>query len=227
MRSFNVLFILVLISTFLFQVGCEKKAPKSKLLNEKITQENFFDIITKAKSDTLLTNQEIELFANGISRFANALDTLYNKTVKEIIAREEQIRRQQNLSNLGVNVIATFSRLRYDGWKPIEVNGSKLNVFAYTIFNISNANIRKISGYLQFYTANNQFIRAYRLNIDQTIKSKQFTQFQSTFRAEEGNQNEEFLLKALQENPNTILVRWLPTFIELDNGKKLNLENTN
>lgn len=227
MRSFNIFFIFSLLISFLFTVGCEKKAPKSKLLNEKITQENFFDIITQAKSDTLLTNQEIELFANGISRYSNALDSLYNKTVKEIIAREEQIRRQQNLSNLGVNVITTFSRFRYDGWKPIEVNGTKLNVFTYTIFNISNANIRKISGYLQFYTTNNQLIRAYRLNIDQPINSKQFTQFQSTFQLEEGNQNEEFLLKALQENPNTILVRWLPTLIELDNGKKLNLENNN
>lgn len=227
MRTYSIFFTVLLLVSFLFTIGCEKKASKSKLLNEKITQENFFDIITQAKSDTLLTYQEIELLANGITRYANALDSLYNKTVKEIISREEQIRRQQNLSNLGVNVIGTFSRLRYDGWKPIEVNGTKLNVFTYTIFNISNVNIRKISGYLQFFTANNQFVRAYRINIDQTINGKQFTQFQSTFREEEGNQNEEFLLKALKQNPNTILVRWLPTFIELDNGKKLNLENNN
>lgn len=218
-------FSVLLLISFLFTIGCEKKASKSKLLNEKITQENFFDIITQAKSDTLLTYQEIELLANGITRYVRALDSLYNKTVKEIISREEQIRRQQNLSNLGVNVIGTFSRLRYDSWKPIEVNGTKLNVFTYTIFNISNINIKKISGYLQFFTANNQFVRAYRINIDQTINSKQFTQFQSTFQEEKGNQNEEFLLKALKQNPNTILVRWLPTFIELDNGKKLNLEN--
>lgn len=227
MRALNIFLIFFFLTSLLFTFGCEKKAPQSKLLNEKITPENFFEIITQAKSDTLLTNQEIELFANGITRFTNALDSLYNKTVKEIIAREEQIRRQQSLSNLGVNVITTFSRLRYDGWKPIEVNGTKLTVFTYTIFNISNENIRKISGFLQFYRTNNQFIRAYRINIDQTINSKKFTQFQSTFRTEEGNQNEEFLLKALKENPNTIFVRWLPTFIELDNGKKLNLENNN
>lgn len=221
-KAYNLfaLFLVLLLTT-----SCEKEAPKSKLLKEKITAENFFDIISKTNSDSLLTNQEIELFSLGINRFANALDSLYNKSVQDIIKREEQIRRQQIISNLGVNVIKTYTRFRYDGWKPIDVNGTNLNVFTYTIFNISPSNLRRLAGYLQFYTTNNQFIRAYPLRIEQTINSKQFTQFQSTFRTEDGNKNEEFLLKALKENPASILVRWLPTYIELENGKKLDLEN--
>lgn len=225
MQSLKIISLFTFLFILLLSSGCEKKGKKSNLLNEKITADNFFDIITQTKSDTLLTVEEIDLFSNGIARFTNALDSLYNKTVKDIIYREQQIRRQQNISNLGINAISAFTRFRYDGWKPIDANGVKLNVFSYTIFNISNTNVRKLSGYLQFFTTNNQFIRAYPIRVDQIINSKQFTQFQSTFRSEDGNQSEDFLVKALKENPSTILVRWLPTYIELDNGKKLDLES--
>ncbi len=203
--------------------GCEKKK-SSKLLNEKVTEQNFFSLIEKVKKDSLFTLEELDLFSTAIARYSNFVDSLYNKSVKQIIEQERLNRRRQGFINLVTNAIVAHSRFRYDGWKPIDINGTQFNVFTYTISNISKVNINKISGFLQFSTSNNQLIRAYRINIDQAIPAGQFTQFQSTFRFEQGNRNEELLIKALKESPNQIFVSWRPVYIELENGQKINLE---
>ncbi|MCX7880199.1 MAG: hypothetical protein N2517_06015 [Ignavibacteria bacterium] len=228
MRNFKIGLFFVLFLAFSF-TGCDKKAKEkaSPLLKEKITAQNFFEIVDKIRKDTLLTLEETDLLSSGIARYSNLIDSLYNKTLAEIINLEKDIRRRQNLSNLTTNAILSFSRFRYDGWKEVEVEKSKFNIFTYTISNISNNDIKKLSGFLQFFTANNQLIRAYRLNIDQPIKAKQFTQFQSTFRLDEQNQNELFLIKALKENPQQIFVSWRPVYFELDNGQKIDLETNN
>lgn len=222
MKSFK--FVLFIIFSILITfVACEKKK-SSKLLNEKVTQQNFFSVIEKVKKDSLLTFEELDLFNTAIARNNNNIDTLYNKTVKQIIEQEKVNRRRQGYINIATNAIIAYSRFRYDGWKPVDINGSKFNVFTYTISNISKVNINKISGFLQFSTGNNQLIRAYRINIDQAIPAGQFTQFQSTFRFEQGNRNEELLIKLLQDTPNQVFVSWRPVYIELDNGQKINLE---
>ncbi|MGB9770647.1 MAG: hypothetical protein ACPLX7_01545 [Candidatus Kapaibacteriota bacterium] len=207
-----------------FSFGCQPNKKSSKLLGEKITAQNFFDVIDKARKDTLLTIEELDYFNSGVARYSNLIDSLYNKTIKEIIEQEMKLRRRQSGINLATNAIVSFSRFRYDGWKPIEINGSKFNVFTYTISNISKNDIKKIYGYLQFFTAGNQLIRAYRINIDQTIKGGQFTQFQSTFQYEKDNKNEEFLVKMLNDSPNQVFVSWRPVYLELDNGQKIDLE---
>lgn len=219
----NYLFAFFLIIILVFSSSCEKKKT-SKLLNEKVTAQNFFELVEKAKKDTLLTVEELDYFSSGIARYSNVIDSLFNKTIKQIIEQEKKFRRRQSEINLATNAIISYTRFRYDGWKPLEINGSKFNVFTYTISNISKNDVKKIYGYLQFFTGNNQLIRAYRINIDQTIKSNQFTQFQSTFKYEEGNQNEEFLVKTLKENPSQIFVSWRPLYLELDNGQKIDLE---
>jgi len=217
-------FISIFFMTFLVLfVGCQKKKT-SPLLNEKLTPQNFFELVGKVKKDTLITAEEIELFSSGVGRYSNFVDSLFNKSVKQIIDQERTLRRRQSYVNLATNAIVCYSRFRYDGWKPIEIDGSKFNVFTYTISNISKNDIDRIQGYLQFFTTNNQLIRAYRINVDQTIKAGQFTQFQSTFRAEENNQNELLLVKLLKENPNTVFVTWRPMYLELDNGQKIDLE---
>lgn len=217
-------FISIFFMTFLVLfVGCQKKKT-SPLLNEKLTPQNFFELVDKVKKDTLITAEEIELFSSGVGRYSNFVDSLFNKSVKQIIDQERTLRRRQSYVNLATNAIVCYSRFRYDGWKPIEIDGSKFNVFTYTISNISKNDIDRIQGYLQFFTTNNQLIRAYRINVDQTIKAGQFTQFQSTFRAEENNQNELLLVKLLKENPNTVFVTWRPMYLELDNGQKIDLE---
>ena len=217
-------FIIVFLIAFLVaSVGCQKTKP-SPLLNEKLTAQNFFELVEKVKKDSLLTAEEIDLFSSGVARYSNFVDSLFNKSIKEIIDQERTLRRRQSYINLATNAIVCYSRFRYDGWKPIEIDGSKFNVFTYTISNISKNDIKKIYGYLQFFTTSNQLIRAYRINVDQTIKAGQFTQFQSTFRLEENNQNEQFLIKSLEENPRSILVTWRPMYIELDNGQKIDLE---
>lgn len=222
MRTFHF-FVLVLISVLVFTTGCEKKKT-SKLLKENVTAQNFFEIVEKASKDTLLTIEELDFFSTGIARYSNVIDSLYGKTVKQIIDTERDLRRRQSGINLATNAIVSFSRFRYDSWKPVDINGSKFNVFTYTISNISKVDIKKIYGFLQFLTGNNQLIRAFRINIDQPIKAGQFTQFQSTFRLEVGNQNEEFLVKMLKENPNQIFVSWRPLYLELDNGQKIDLQ---
>lgn len=171
-----------------------------------------------------MTIEDLDYFSSGVARYNNLIDSLYNKSVKEIIEQEKKLRFRQSGINLATNAITAFSRFRYDGWKPVDINGSKFNVFTYTISNISKTDIKKIYGYLQFFTAGNQLVRAYRINIDQTIKGGQFTQFQSTFKFEEGNKNEEFLIKMLTENPQQIFVSWRPLYLELDNGQKVDLE---
>ncbi|MCX7908250.1 MAG: hypothetical protein N2560_01865 [Ignavibacteria bacterium] len=221
--KFSNFILSLMIALMFFSFGCEKKKT-SKLLNEKVTSQNFFDIVEKIKKDTLLSIEEIDLFSTGVARYSNVIDSLFNKTIKQIIEQEMNFRRKQSQVNLATNAIIAYSRFRYDGWKPVEINGSDFNVFTYTISNISKNDIKKIYGYLQFFTANNQLIRAYRINIDQDIKSGQFTQFQSTFKHEDNNQNEVFLVKTLKENPNQIFVSWRPVYIELDNGQKINLE---
>ncbi|MEJ5285791.1 MAG: hypothetical protein CH6_3071 [Candidatus Kapaibacterium sp.] len=219
--SFFVLFLALVI---VFSNGCEPKKKTSKLLNEKITAQNFFEVIEKARKDSLMTIEDLDYFSSGVARYNNLIDSLYNKSVKEIIEQEKKLRFRQSGINLATNAITAFSRFRYDGWKPVDINGSKFNVFTYTISNISKTDIKKIYGYLQFFTAGNQLVRAYRINIDQTIKGGQFTQFQSTFKFEEGNKNEEFLIKMLTENPQQIFVSWRPLYLELDNGQKVDLE---
>lgn len=221
LRFFNV-FVLALV--LVFATSCEKKKPASKLLNEKLAANNFFELVEKVSKDTLIPFEEIDFFTTGIARYNNFIDSLYGKTVKEIIDNEKTLRRKQSSINLITNSIQCFSRFRYDGWKPVEIEGTKYNIFTYTVSNISKIDIRKISGYLQFLTSANQLIRAYRINVEQTIKAGQYTQFQSTFKNEENNQNEAFLVKALTENPQTIFVSWRPTYIELDNGQKIDLE---
>ncbi len=217
-------FILILSIGILFlSNGCEKKKI-SPLLNERLTPQNFFELVEKVKKDTLLSYEDIDFFSSGVARYSNLLDSLFNKTIKQIVEQEKKLRRRQSFINLATNAIVSYSRFRYDDWKPIEINGSKFNVFTYTISNISKNDIKRINGYLQFFTGNNQLIRAYRLNVDQTIKAGQYTQFQSTFRMEEENQNEQFLVKSLKENPRSIFVKWLPLYIELDNGQKIDLE---
>ncbi|MFN3306426.1 MAG: hypothetical protein ACK42Z_04475 [Candidatus Kapaibacteriota bacterium] len=224
MKYFRV-WLFAFFFVFLIFVGCEKKK-SSKLLNEKLTQQNFFTLIEKTKNDSLLTFEELDLFNTAIARYSNFVDSLYNKSVKQIIEQERLNRRRQGFINLATNAILAHSRFRYDGWKPVDINGAQFNVFTYTISNISKVNIKKVSGFLQFLTANNQLIRAYRINIDQAIPAGQFTQFQSTFRFEQGNRNEELLIKALKESPNQVFVSWRPVYFELDNGQKIKLEAT-
>jgi len=217
------IFILLFLTFTLILSGCEKKRA-SKLLNEKVTAQNLFEIVDKAKNDSLLSFEELDFFTSAVIRYNNVLDSLYNKTLKQIIEQEMKIRRRQSAINLATNTISAFSRFKYDGWKPIDINGSKFNVFTYTISNISKNDIKKVYGFLQFLTPNNQLIRAYRINIDQVIKGGQYTQFQSTFKYEEGNKNEEYLVKMLSENPGQIFVSWRPVYLELDNGQKIDLE---
>lgn len=224
MKGFRFFGVFVLALILVFAMSCEKKKPSSQLLNEKLSAKNFFELVDKVSKDTLLSFEEIDFLTTGIARYNNFIDSLYGKTVKEIIDNEKDFRRRQSSINLVTNSVQCFSRFRYDGWKPVEIEGSKFNIFTYTVSNISKNDIKKINGYLQFLTSTNQLIRAYRINVDQTIKAGQYTQFQSTFKTDENNRNEAFLVKALTENPQTIFVSWRPTYIELDNGQKIDLE---
>lgn len=224
MKNFRFFGLLILSLTLVFATSCEKKKPTSKLLDEKITSKNFLELVDKVRNDSLFSYEELDFFATGIARYSNFIDSLYGKTVKEVIESEQNLRIKQSSINLSSNAIQCFSRFRYDGWKPVEVDGSKFNIFTYTVSNISKNDIKRINGYLQFLTSANQLIRAYRINVEQTIKAGQYTQFQSTFKNEENNQNEAFLVKALTENPRNVFVSWRPIYLELDNGQKIDLE---
>ncbi len=224
MKFFKLFALTVLAFTLIFATSCEKKKTTPKLFKEKFTKENVFSLVEQIRKDSTIELTDLDLLASGIARYSNVMDSLYGKTPQDVIKTEERIRRNQFGLNLVTNAISGFSRFRYDGWKPAEINGTKYNVFTYTVFNVSKENIRRISGYLQFLTSNNQLIRAYRINVDQTIEGGKFTQFQSTFIHDTTNQNENFLVNALKQNPASVFVAWRPTYIELSGGQKIDLE---
>ena len=223
-NSILLLAVLVIVS------ACNNE-PKSPLLNEVVTTSNIVEVGDKVTTDELMTNDEINLFINGLNRMINTPECEFNgKSVGEIIELQEADARTklqtsvgQLVNRLALNANHSFKLLNIFPYDTLE---SYNTVFKYEVTNKSDKNIKKIVGSLAFYNQANQLIKNYPLKSDFTLKAGEVIeaggakQFVLPFTHDPKSPRD----MAIREQMSNLRPVWTPTSIEFEDGEVINIK---
>lgn len=200
-------------------VSCQQR-PKSKLLNEKITQANLQDLTKKIESDSLMTLEDVQNFSVGITRILGKNDTLVGKTVGQVIDYAKQSDRQlaiQTLMNTSIRAeLVQNHTFKYDG---INVDNDTLNILVIEVKNNSDKPISNLQGLLQFYNQSNQLVKQYPINTKpQVIQAGENRKIALTYTNDPKNPRDSIM----RHNQNMRAV-WTAAAIEFGDGSSISV----
>lgn len=216
------LLILSVFSILIFTQSCGSKS-SSPILNEVISVDNIVTIAEKAKNDQNLTQEEIDLFANGLAALSMSKnDSLFGKTVADVIEYQKKAQKESSISGLltaatraEMNLSHKFQLLQFS---RLDSGDNKTNVITFRISNLTDKPIKNIQGYLNIFSENNQLIKKFPINIMKKLDPHSSSELQTP------------PYKHVDANPNDTLIRtkgtilkpmWQPIIVEYDGGKKL------
>jgi len=219
----KILAVVVFCASISFIGGCQKEEAKVK--QEVINVANLPELLDKIKADEAFKKEDIDLFVQGLGRFAATLDSVNGKTVGQIINLEKDFLRKSSLLGLTTTAMNIVQGFGYVGWQPLEQADKKYFQFGFAIQNKTKEDFKNVEGLLKFVTANNQLIKAFRIKIEQGVPAGKVQQYNSTFIMDQSNKNDILLNDVLvAKNPNVYTV-WEPTLIEFAGGKKIVKDN--
>jgi hypothetical protein len=148
---------------------------KSPVLGEQVTQQNILTVGEKIINDQAISNEEINLFANGLSRIVSGEEELTGQTVGEIIDGQKKF----NRDNLNANLDKAMTRIALkanhefilEGIIPYDTLETSINFIRYQLTNKSDKDIKNLIGSLAFYQGNN-LVKNYPLNASVALKDE-------------------------------------------------------
>jgi hypothetical protein len=224
MKKVSFLLLSFLIAFVLVSSSCSQQQDKTaRTASLKFTKDNFVEVINQVKHDPTITQEDLNLFSNGIARIGANLDSLDGKSVGAIIQLQKEHLRKSALTqmlNTSMNMNHGFGLV---GWEPVTEGEKQFDVFKYAIQNKSNKNIKIVEGLLKFYTNNNQLIRIYPIKVDQNIGVDSTQQFESIFAYDSTNRSAQLLRRLMTGKSGNAVPVWQPTFIQFGDGSIITL----
>lgn len=223
----NIKIIYVLVGFFIISSvwGCNKN--ESKLLDQTITKKNLPEIVNSLKNENLMTPDDIAIFSNAIGRLSNiSIDTLVGKSVQQVIDMQKEFAKQNNFRQLSITAARVAMNMNYEikylGLQTVKdtIKGHEGNTILYEIKNAYGHPIKKLAGYLQFFSQDNVLIKQFELDNPQQIPSKGSLQFYKVFN-HDPKQVRDSLVRF---HSNEMIVRWQPEFLEFTDGTKFEVK---
>lgn len=218
------LIIALSITAFLL-ISCSKpEFSNSPVMQEKITLQNISDLAQKVKAEPTFSKEEIELFANGLIRYAPTKDSLIGKSVLEVIKMQKDfVRSQSNLflerSASRVD-LAVNHKFHYIGLQPNDSEQQMIDIIVFEITNTSDKDIRNLQGVLQFFTQDNQLVKIYNLKMEKALKPGETEKLGNPFLHDKASNRDQII-----RNSTNLKAIWNPTLIEFADGTKKQLIN--
>ncbi|MCX6155103.1 MAG: hypothetical protein NT007_13200 [Candidatus Kapabacteria bacterium] len=222
MRNFKFITVKLSLSIVLILalVACGKQKPI--VFSEKITEEGLSNLFEKVKSDKSISREDIDNFSNGLSRIGLKRDSLFNKTVEQIIESQKEYNIEVSLSGLESSVkrsqVAVSHKFEYLKMAAIDTLGKDATVIYFKITNTSKKALTNILGSINVYYEN-QIIKQFPVNIVQTINVDEFAEIRtSPYEHDESNPYD----RAVRRGEKARVV-WQPYSIQFADGTQISL----
>ena len=215
-----LLLFLCTVITLFYSCGSKDSSP---ILNEVITVDNMVSLADKAKIDNKLTQEEIDLFANGLATLSmSKKDTLFGKTVADVIAYQKKSQRESSIASL--QTAATRAEMLLDHkfellqFSKLDSGDSKTNVITFRITNLTDKPIKNIQGYLNIFSQTNELIKKFPINVIKKLDPRKSYDLRTPPYKHDDNNPSDTLIRT----KGTVLrPMWQPVIVEYDGGKKL------
>jgi hypothetical protein len=221
---FKLLPLLVVVCIFT-SCNIDKDVLSSEIANTIITKSNLQTIADNIVKDNTISNANIELFVNAITRLGNYPDSLVGKSVGQLIQEQKNFayKRDQDALVSASARIALFLNHKFNYAGLIFQDDdpkNKLNNIIFDVTNNSGKEIIKLTGILQFYTTAGEIVRAYDIEtaspIPPTSSDKKPTRMGMPFKHEDGN-----IRDSLIRYSKDLSAIWTPTLIEFKDGTSI------
>jgi hypothetical protein len=211
----------IFIAGSLLFISCSNR--ESKLKEEVVTSSNISDIANQIKNDKNMSNDDIDLFTQGISRLGAIKDSLNNKTVGQVIENQKEYER--NLKTVALMSTAsrlemvyslgiTFTKKLMYSQDTVNADGVEL-----MIKNNSGKAIQGVKGQIRIFNTQNQLIKVryvewndFNLEPGKSVMKREF------WNHDPNNQYDNYV----RENRDLTAI-WVPESITFSDGKKLSI----
>ena len=225
-KNYNLKNIIFLIVTCSLLFACGRQKPV--IFKEKITEENLPSLYEKFKNDKSVSREDIDNFANGLSRTGLNRDSLFGKTVEEIIESQKDYNYGVSLAGLKtvlnvpeVAVSHTFQFLKLvEIDTVVESKNLEANVLYFKITNTSKKAISNLNGVINVYFQS-QLIKQFPVSVNQTINLGEYAELRSLpYQHDENSPND----RAVRAGKSLSIV-WQPYTVQFADGTKISLIN--
>lgn len=209
--------------TYIFITACSQQS-QSKVLNEVLTKENISTIVEKIQNDKAVSKEQIDLLTNGIARLIDTPDSLYNKSLAQIIEEQKVFFRNSSVNALSQSVarlelknslkVEFAEKLKFDN-DTLQADGIRFNMT-----NISNKEINYIKGEIRIVNTMNQLIKVRPIVYERiSFKAGDKVTQQELWPHDKSNQYDVAL-----RNIKELIAFWVPETIGFSDGTKITLE---
>ncbi len=212
----------LIIFSFTFN-NCTNDKPNSKILNQVITRDNITSLTEQLISENLISKEEIDLIAMGITRLTLLnQDTLVGKTLADVIKIQKDAEIESSIA--GLRLASTKSEIvlshKFEMLQFLKNDSAdfKTNLITFKVTNLSDNNIKNLQGYLNIMNQQNKIIKKFPINIKKELVAHQsYTLTTPPYIHDENNEND----RELRIVGNILKPAWQPILVEFSNGKKL------
>jgi hypothetical protein len=232
MKTFFKLLPLLVVVCIFTSCNNDKDVLSSEIANTVLTKSNLQTIADNIVKDNTISDSNIELFVNAITRLGNYPDSLIGKSVGQLIQEQKNFayKRDQDALISASARIALFLNHKFIYAGIVfqdEDPENKLNNIVFDVTNNSGKEIKKLTGILQFYTPGGEIVRAYDIEtaspIPPTSADGKPTRLGMPFKHENGN-----IRDSLIRYSKDLSAVWTPTLIEFKDGTSINdISNAN
>jgi hypothetical protein len=222
MKNFMKLFLLTIVSASLFLSACNEE-PKSKLLGEKISEDNIVELADKIEADPLMDYQEIGILVAGMTRIGTK--KLVGMTVGEVIKNQEEYAREKMNADLFSKSnsmrMTLIQRMQFKTLQAFQNKEDEKTYFAisFSIENLGEKDIKRMAGALTFMNAQGQVVKTFNSQLTQEVPAGKSVPMTITSAYDPNNQIDPILLQLYTSKQ--VSISWKPVYIEFADETKL------
>lgn len=225
-KTTKAILLLIGLTFCIFNIACTQQS-QSKVLNEVLTKDNLSTIVEKVQNDKTVSKEQIDFLANGIARFIDSPDSLYNKTLAKIIEEQKEFFRNSSLNALSQSVsrLELKNSLELEFSEKLKIDSDTLQAdgVRFTMTNLTSKDINFIKGEIRIVNKNNQLIKVRPINyVNITFKAGEKVTQQELWTHEKDNQYD-LVLRDTKE----LIAYWVPETISFADGTKISIEPKN
>lgn len=224
MKTFSKISLIFTLIIAISACKNDKNAINSEVANKKITIHNLQEIAEQVANDPNFSQENMELFINALTRLGAEKDSIVDKTVVELIENQRKFLRERTAEATinSCSRIALFinHKFEYIGISFNDTNESrKINEIIFDVTNISDKEIKKVEGELQFYLPRGELVKVFTISTATPIPASKDTngvRFSMPF-YHDGNSERDKIIRESRE----LSAVWTPTAIEFSDGSKM------
>jgi len=211
------------LMAYIFTSACSQQS-QSKVLNEVLTKENISTIVEKIQNDKAVSKEQIDLLTNGIARLIDTPDSLYNKSLAQIIEEQKVFFRNSSVNALSQSIarLELKNSLNVEFAEKLKIDNDTLQAdgVRFNMINISNKEINYIKGEIRIVNTMNQLIKVRPIVYEKiSFKAGDKVTQQELWPHDKSNQYDVAL-----RNIKELIAFWVPETIGFTDGTKITLE---